>query len=78
MVKVNSQRAKKNDIKDKLVDRPYEEGQDGNDIVRVTITLSRDMRDLLDGIALHRKRNGRRNKNVSAIIREALEKYFNM
>lgn len=43
---------------------------------RITITLPSNLRIVLEDLAITRKRAGNPNKNVSAIIREALDAYL--
>ena len=67
------------DVINSLADKPY--GQDIDSVKedkmeRITITLPTSIRDKLDDIALDRKRKNLDNKNVSSIIREALDQYL--
>lgn len=64
----------------KLADKPYgdEERQEAPVIkqTRTSITLPESLLRLCEDTALANKRSGREPKNVSAIVRAALENYF--
>lgn len=64
----------------KLADKPYgdEERQHAPVIkqTRTSITLPESLLRLCEDTALTNKRSGREPKNVSAIVRAALEMYF--
>lgn len=65
----------------KLADKPYgdEERQDTATAIkqtRTSITLPASLLRLCEDTALTNKRSGREPKNVSAIVRAALELYF--
>ncbi|MDD9338587.1 MAG: ribbon-helix-helix protein, CopG family [Providencia heimbachae] len=90
MVKKPSQQAANNRIKvtseqaellaKRLADKPY--GSTENTLQepekqsRTTISLNESMLVKLEDMALKNKREGRDPKSVSAIVREALEKYL--
>jgi hypothetical protein len=69
---------------DELSDKPYGFAQtktipiteEQDPLERITITLPRSLRYRLDDLALQRKRNNHPEKNASAILRVALERYF--
>ena len=68
-----------------IADKPYGKAKLPSDLnsksqsdtlERVTITLPSNLRIKLEDLAITRKRAGDPNKNVSAIIREALDAYL--
>jgi|GEM_PF-512112 len=68
-----------------LADKPYGKPSLPSELIkdvqdegmeRITITLPASVRLRLEDLALVRKRAGENNKNVSAIIRESLEEFF--
>jgi hypothetical protein len=69
---------------DELSDKPYGVAQpkavplseEQDPLERITISLPRSLRNRLDDLAFQHKRSNHPDKNVSAIIRVALEKYF--
>ena len=62
----------------RLADKPYgaPEKPEPEKQCRTTISLGESMLVKVEDIALRNKRNGKDPKNVSAIVREALELYF--
>lgn len=62
----------------RLADKPYGalEKPEPEKQCRTTISLGESMLVKVEDIALRNKRNGKDPKNVSAIVREALELYF--
>lgn len=62
----------------RLADKPYARrknpNQKNND--RTTISLGESMLVTIEDLALRNKRNGKDPKNVSAIVRVALEQYL--
>lgn len=67
----------------RLSDKPYgspekteEVRQDQEKQCRTTISLGESMLRKTEDLALQNKRSGKDPKNVSAIVREALELYF--
>lgn len=62
----------------RLADKPYgaPEKPEPEKQCRTTISLGESMLMKVEDIALRNKRNGKDPKNVSAIVREALELYF--
>ncbi|MEG5552329.1 CopG family transcriptional regulator [Enterobacter wuhouensis] len=62
----------------RLADKPYDtpERPEPEKQCRTTISLGESMLVKVEDIALRNKRNGKDPKNVSAIVREALELYF--
>jgi len=67
----------------RLADKPYgapqkpdPEQQEPEKQCRTTISLGEAMLMKAEDLALSNKRNGKDPKNVSAIVREALELYF--
>jgi len=62
----------------RLADKPYgaPEKAEPEKQCRTTISLGESMLVKVEDIALRNKRNGKDPKNVSAIVREALELYF--
>ncbi|WP_263070863.1 ribbon-helix-helix domain-containing protein [Enterobacter huaxiensis] len=62
----------------RLADKPYDEPKrpEPEKQCRTTISLGESMLVKVEDIALRNKRNGKEPKNVSAIVREALELYF--
>ncbi|KKZ15809.1 ribbon-helix-helix, copG family protein [Serratia marcescens] len=62
----------------RLADKPYgaPEKPEQEKQCRTTISLGESMLVKVEDIALRNKRNGKDPKNVSAIVREALELYF--
>ena len=78
-------------LADKLADKPYgqptkSKAQDenntvidqtqGKEIERITISIPRWMSYALEDMARERKRGKQQNRTVSAIVREALDNYF--
>ena len=79
-------------LADKLADKPYGISENKNidnatennkseptkdmEIERITISIPRWMSYELEDVARHRKRSKQENRTVSAIVREALDKYF--
>ncbi|AYB48331.1 hypothetical protein CJJ19_00995 [Candidatus Williamhamiltonella defendens] len=67
-------------LANRLADRPYGEEKKGqgseNEMARTTISLSQSLLREIEDKALFNKRLGIKPKNVSAIIREALNKCF--
>lgn len=72
-------------LANRLADRPYGESQNSpppaavpqeEKIARTTISLPLSLLRAVEDIALENKRNGTDPKNVSAIIREALNAYL--
>lgn len=66
-------------LANKLADKPYgsPERTEQEKQCRTTISLGEKMLVTVEDIALKNKRSGRDPKNVSAIVREALELYLN-
>ncbi|MBS0854410.1 CopG family transcriptional regulator [Enterobacter sp. JGM127] len=66
------------ELAQRLADKPYgtPEKPEPDKQRRTTISLSESMLVKVEDIALRNKRNGKEPKNVSAIVREALELYF--
>lgn len=62
----------------RLADKPYgaPEKPEPEKQCRTTISLGESMLVKVEDIALRNKRNGKDPKNVSALVREALELYF--
>ncbi|ATW29650.1 hypothetical protein BJP41_03985 [Candidatus Williamhamiltonella defendens] len=67
-------------LANRLADRPYEEEKKGqgseNEMARTTISFSQSLLREIEYKALFNKRLGIEPKNVSAIIREVLNKCF--
>lgn len=63
----------------RLADKPYgapEKKPELDKQCRTTISLSESLLMTIEDLALKNKRNGKDPKNVSAIVREALELYL--
>ena len=62
----------------KLADKPYgaPEKPEPEKQCRTTISLGESMLVTIEDLALRNKRNGKDPKNVSAIVRVALEQYL--
>lgn len=65
-------------LADKLADKPYGDKPivSDTDMTRTTISLPTSLLRSLEDIALSNKRSGKSPKNVSALVREALEQYM--
>ncbi len=74
-------------LADKLADKPYgqsvkpeglspKKNTQDTEIERITISIPRWMSYTLEDMARERKRSRQQNRTVSAIVREALDSYF--
>ncbi|ECE0486510.1 CopG family transcriptional regulator [Salmonella enterica subsp. enterica] len=69
------------ELAQRLADKPYGTPEkikpEQDKQCRTTISLSESLLMTVEDLALKNKRNGKDPKNVSAIVREALELYLN-
>ncbi|MCX8247172.1 CopG family transcriptional regulator [Escherichia coli] len=60
----------------RLADKPYARQNRTRKTMSTTISLGESMLVTIEDLALRNKRNGKDPKNVSAIVRVALEQYL--
>lgn len=70
-------------LANQLADKPYGQEKPNNkkinegEIARTTISLPKQLFETLEDLAMTNKRKGIEPKNVSAIVRDAIELYLN-